>query len=466
MKRKVALIVPSFQKLIYEKTKIRVGVPYSPNLTLATLAAGLLKDGHSVAIIDLNLAESPMEHLRERIAGLKPDYAGITFTTPLFYEMAKIAGLIKALDPRITVIGGGAHASSLPEDTLNNSPLDIVVVHEGDVALREIVNGADPGSIEGIYYRDNDRVIKTPSRKYLENLDTLPYPAWGLFDLGRYKTTRLLARKDPVAWMETSRGCVFGCTYCNKSVFGRTFRVKSSARVVDEMQHLLTLGFKEIHIADDMFTTDMERAKRICREIIDRKMKVSWVSVTGIRVHPFDEELAGLMKKAGCYRVLFGIESGNQRILDNIKKSITLAQVRNAIGICKKTGLETFGAFMLALPGDTEATMQETIDFAIELDVDLAKVTVTTPLPSTPLYDELQKEGKIKTKDWSKFNLYLPANDIYDHPNLDWKVVEEYYNRFYRKFYLRPGYILRTFLNSLVRGNLFYYILYFLRTKW
>ena len=163
MKKKVALIVPSFQKLIYEKTKIRVGVPYSPNLTLATLAAGLLKDGHSVTIIDLNLAESPMEHLRERIAEFKPDYAGITFTTPLFYEMAKIGGLIKAMDPRITVIGGGAHASSLPEDTLNNSPLDIVVVHEGDVALREIVNGTVPGSIEGIYYRDNGR-IATPLR--------------------------------------------------------------------------------------------------------------------------------------------------------------------------------------------------------------------------------------------------------------------------------------------------------------
>ncbi|MBU2575017.1 MAG: B12-binding domain-containing radical SAM protein [Elusimicrobia bacterium] len=466
MKKKTALIAPSFKKLIYEKTKIKVGVPYSPNLTLATLAAGLLREGHSAIIIDLNLVDSPMEYLKEQITRFNPDYAGITFTTPLFYEMAKISELIKTMNPRIIVMGGGAHASSLPEDTLNDSSLDIVAVQEGDLTLLDVVDGKKLNSIDGIYYREGSKIIKNPARKYIEDLDMLPYPAWNLFDLSKYKTTRLLARKNPVAWLETSRGCVFGCTYCNKSVFGRTFRVKSPARVVDEMEHLLKSGFKEIHIADDMFTTDIERAKTICREIITRKMKVPWVSVTGIRVHPFDEELAGLMKKAGCYRILFGIESGNQLILDNIKKNITLEQVRNAVKICKKARLETFGAFMLALPGETEKTMQNTIDFAVELDVDLAKVTITTPLPATPLYNELQKKGNIKTKDWSKFNMYLPANDIYDHPNLDWKVVEKYYNRFYRRFYLRPGYIFKTFINSLRRGNLFYYISYFFKTKW
>ena len=460
----ILLINPSHES-VYRNSKIKAGVPRSPVLSLATIAPALRKN-HTVRIFDAAIFPDPYEKLRDEIVNFKPDYAAITFTTPLYDEMRKIAGLVKEINPKSIIIGGGPHASAMPKDTLSGSPLDIVVAGEGDFALAEIADGEALDSIPGVFYKKDGQIFANPARELIKDLDSLPFPAWDLFELERYGSSELLSRKSPAGWLETSRGCVFKCAYCNKSVFGSAFRTKSVGRVADEMEYMLGLGFKEIHIADDAFTTIIARAKDICREIIKRKLNFPWATVTGIRIDGVDKELLELMKAAGCYRVYYGIESGNQKVLDTIQKGITLEKVRHVVKISKEAGLEVFGFFMIALPGETESSMRDTINFAKELDLDMAKMSITVPLPATRLYETWKKEGKIKTTDWPKYNLYAIPKDIFDHPNLPWDKIGEYYKKFYTEFYFRPGFIAKHVIKSLKQGTLLRDIKYLLGTKW
>jgi radical SAM superfamily enzyme YgiQ (UPF0313 family) len=458
---KILLIIPSYRKIIYENTKIKVGRIDSPILSMAVIAAGLLKNGHTVKILDLNLFDNVQEIILNEISSYCPEFVGITVVTPLFNEMVNICKLIKKYNPDIKIVIGGPHVSSLPEESLLNSEADIAVIGEGDFTIIDIVNNKNLKDIEGIAYKSDGEIKVNVRREQITNLDILPFPTWQLYDLNKYHTSKLMSRKSPAGWIETSRGCPFNCCYCNKSVFGRRFRAKSSERVLDEMQYMLDIGFREIHIADDMFTTDVNRVKEICDGIIKRKLKFPWATVTGIRVDRGDEEMFKKMAEAGCYRIYLGIESGNQSILNLIGKNITLNQVRKTVNMIKKYGMEICGFFMIALPGETEKTIEDTINFACELNLDFAKLTITTPLPATPLFNDLDKNNRIKTKDWSKYNLYLPTNYIYDHPNLEWEIIQKYYNKFYRRFYFRISYILRTLKNAVLHGNLINYIIYF-----
>ncbi len=305
-----------------------------------------------------------------------------------------------------------------------------------------------------MYKKADGTLVKTAHKPFIEDLDTLPLPAWQLFDIEKYIVPKFTARHSPVGWMETSRGCPWGCTYCTKSVHGRTFRTKSAQRVVEEIEHMEKHGFKEFQIADDSFTTDMERAEEVCNKIIERGLTMPWVALTGIRVDRVNPDLLKKMNKAGCYRMFFGLESGNQEILKIIKKNINLQQVREAVRLAQEAGIEPWGSFMIGLPGETEQTMQDTINFARSLDLDRVKCTITIPLPATPLHQEYMAKGLIPEENWAEYNLYKPARDLYTHPNLDWDTIEAYYKKFYRKFYFRPKYIAYRFKKDLKDGML------------
>jgi len=463
--KRIILINPC-QRPLYESVKIKEGAIYSPVLSLAVLGATCLKDGHQVKIFDMNLPQNNEKKLLVLLKKFHPDYAGITFTTPLFPEMVRIAGLIKEEFPHCLLLGGGPHASSFPEETLQDSPLDLVVIGEGDFTLPEILSGKRWENIAGICFKRQNQTKKTRRRDFIGDLDSLPLPAWQLYNLSQYQTSALLTRANPAGWIETSRGCIYGCVYCNKSVFGRTFRVKSAQRVADEITYMLKAGFKEIHIADDNFTSDIKRAEVICDRILERELRFPWATVTGIRVDKVSLKLLRKMRKAGCYRVYFGIESGSQRVLDSIKKGINLEQVRQAVKWAKKAGLETFGFFMIALPGEKVSDIKKTIKFATSLGLDIAKMSVTIPLPATPLYDELERQGRIKAKDWSEFNLYVPVSTVYNHPTLDWETVDRYFSLFYRQFYFNPRYLIRRFVCAIKNRTLLTDIKTALKTKW
>ncbi|MEK6940747.1 MAG: radical SAM protein [Nanoarchaeota archaeon] len=465
-KKKVLLVEPSDREF-YKDAKVKDVVPNSVSLTLATIGSTLLEAGHEVKILDLNHALSPAKTFVDTITSFKPDILGISFTTPLFYMALEMVKMAKEKNPNLVAIGGGAHASGYPERTLEESPFDIVCVGEGDFTIQEIANDMPLDNINGIAYRNAEgKIIKTGPKPFIDDLDTLPMPAWHLFDVEKYVIPKFTARHSPVGWMETSRGCPWGCTYCTKSVHGKNFRVKSVKRVVDEIEHMQRHGFKEFQIADDSFTTLMERSEEICDEIIRRDIKMPWVALTGIRVDRVRPELLKKMRKAGCYRMFFGIESGNQEVLKRIKKNITLDQVREAVKMTKDAGIEPWGSFMVGLPEETEQTMEDTIQFAKSLELDRVKCTITIPLPATPLHKEYMSRGLIPEENWTEYNLYKPARELYTHPTLDWDTIERYHNRFYKEFYFRPKYIAYRFFKDVKDGMLWTHLKVLAKIRW
>src|SRR3989344_9677800 len=466
-KKKKVLLVESSDRDFYKDAKVKEVVPNGASLTLATIAASILEAGHDVQVIDLGNFINPNTALKEKLESYKPDAIGVTASTPLFGKAVEVVQVAKNFNDKIIAIAGGPHVSGYPKESLEKSKLDVAVLGEGDLTIVDILKDLSFSKIKGIAYKDKKgNVIINEPRLLIENLDEIPLPAWHLFDISKCVVPKFAARHSPVGWLESSRGCPYGCIYCTKSIFQRTFRVKSVERVISEIEHLKKFGFKEFHIADDCFTMDMKRAEEICDEIIKRKLNVPWVALTGVRVDRVDGNLLRKMKDAGCYRLFFGIESGNQGILKRIKKNINLEQVRGAVKMANDAGIEAWGSFMICLPGETEKTMQDTIDFAKSLDLDMAKVTITIPLPATELYNEYVNKGLMLNEDWSKFNMYTPARELYKHENLEWDVIEKYYKKFYREFYFRPRYLWHRLVNDIKNGMLLEHIKIMMKTAW
>ena len=357
----------------------------------------------------------------------------------------------------------------MPKEALASRNFDLVVIGEGENTLKELLSGKDIRKIDGIGFRTKNgkgKIVINKPRELIKNLDDLPMPDYSVFDIHSYHTPRLNCRKNPVAAMETSRGCPFGCIYCNKKIFGRFFRYKSPKRVVDEMEHILSYGFKEIHIWDDGFSTDLKRAKDVCREILRRKLKITWNIYNGIRANRIDRELLELLKKSGCYRISIGVESGNQKILDRIHKSTTIEEIKKAFKLANEVGIETIAFCMIGLPDETEETMQQTIDLMLEIRPTIPKLSILMPLPGTPIFDEWDKKGIITSKFWPNYVFHLPQK-VYNHPTLDWETINKYYKLFYRKTMLNPGFLFRRVIRDIRTGELFWDAYYFIKTlKW
>jgi radical SAM superfamily enzyme YgiQ (UPF0313 family) len=464
---KVLFFNPPSRENVYLKTNVRVGAPSYPNLTLATLAGYLTKD-HQVRIIDLDVTEVTCEDLFKAVVDFSPDIVASSAKTPDYFAVRDLMREVKKRHPDVKTIVGGVHVTACPNEAAGEPSFDIIVLGEGDTAIFEILSAGDLSRVPGIIYRRSlsGETVFTEPRRLIEDLNALSYPAWNLFDLGLYKNSRLSSRRNPVGHIETSRGCIAQCNFCNKLVFGSRPRSKIPRRVVDEMEYMLSCGFREIHVADDSFTQNIERAKEVCREILRRGLKFPWALINGIRVDMVDLEFLGLAKKAGCWQVGFGIETGDQEVLNRISKKITIAQTETAVRLAKKAGLDTFGFFIFALSGETEESMKRTISLAKRLPLDMAKFDICIPYPGTRYYNELKAEDRIKSHDWSKYICHQTEEPLFDHPNLSWETIEFYYKKAFREFYLRPSFFVRRFLRSLRMNDLFYDIQYLLKSKW
>jgi anaerobic magnesium-protoporphyrin IX monomethyl ester cyclase len=464
----IILVNPDYYEDIFSKSKVRSAISRGTmHLGLACIGAALLSKGNSVHILDLNLADDPEGFLRDNIARLKPQFVGITATTPLIMKAYKIAQMAKEIDEGIVVVAGGPHTSALPEDVLKESRIDCVVSGEGDFILNAIVENGLSEDIPNIYYKANGKIVRSKVQGYYTNdLDDLPYPAYELLDIKKYSQPFISSRKAPLGYMETSRGCYARCVFCNKNIHGLKVRMKSSLRVVDEMERMLKLGFQEVHIIDDIFTSDMARAYNICEEILRRGLKFPWYPRGGIRVEKVNLALLKIMKKAGCYRIPFGIESGSQRIIDRINKKITIDRAIEAVSLAKKAGLETECYFMIGHQTETEEDIKKPIDLAIKLNPDYVKFALTIPLPGTVMFDEMLANGQIKTKDWSKYNFSTSPKELYEHDILSWRTIERYSDISVRKFYFRPKYILRMLYKTVSNGTFFAHLKAFLKTRW
>ena len=399
----------------------------SPPLGLAYLAGALSASGVEVKILDLVVFPYSRTMLANLIQTFRPHIAGLTAVSMTFNNAIGVIKDIKEVNPDIMTVMGGPHVSFCARQTLGDYPqLDVVVIGEGEKTVVELCrtadNGHDLAKVRGIAYRRGAEICYTTPREPIENLDELPLPERGLLPLGRYR-----ALKMPIS-MTTSRGCPFKCIFCvGRKMVGARVRYRSPEKVVDELQYLGSWNFHQINIADDLFTANKQHCLGVCNEIIERGLKLTWTSFA--RVDTVSDELLTKMKAAGCNAVSFGIESANPRILKTIKKGITLDQVEAAVGMCRRAGVTPYASFILGLPGETPATIAETMAFGERLKRQgLAfGFHLLAPFPGTEIREQCDRYGiRILTNDWSRYhaNRAIVETPEVDRRTLDGIVIE------------------------------------------
>ena len=456
---KVLLINPSYSPS-YGGTKVKVVNPIYPTLGLATIAATALRKGHKIEILDLSWRPYDFELIRKHILQNKPDIVGITATTPLMNQLRDISILVKDISKNILVIGGGPHPSALPEETLLETMLDAVLIGEADYSFSDICDGYPLSDILGICYRDNDQIFSTKQRPLITDLDELPMPAWHLYNIKDYhKISRLLCKRLPMTTVEFSRGCVYRCDFCaSKITMSLGYRKKSPERCAEEVKYLHDLGYREFMLADDIFTSDQKWAKQVCEAIYLKNVDMVWTCTNGIRVESADDALFRSLKRSKCYRVSFGIESGNDEVLKAFGKGgrATVEQARKAVRMARNAGIDSNGYFMVGLSADTEKTMQETIEFARTIPVDMMKCSICIAFPGTKMFNDYIDKGLIRSFDWDEYMVYTDK-DLFAHENLSFDVIHNYMKKFFfRCILFNPGFIIRRIIMGIRTGEFFW----------
>jgi len=422
---------------------------YNPPLGLLYLA-GFLQDhsSHQVEVIDAQVEELSYAELKDRILMARPDLIGLTAMTFTILDVIKTARLVKENLPEIPIVMGGVHAFLYPIETINLPDFDFVISGEGEesftVLLDALENHRPLNQVPGLTYLDNNRVQSNPIPPLCQNLDTLSFPARRLSPYKNYSS--VMAKRQPITTMFTSRGCPFRCSFCARPHLGKQFRYRSAENVVDEMEECVEIGINEFLIYDDTFTVNRERALAVCDEIIKRNLNIGWD--IRARVDCVDEELLRRLKDAHCERIHYGVEAGTEKILKVLNKGITLDQVRDTISMTKKLGIETLAYFMIGSPTETRDDIMRTIDFALELNPDFVHITILCPFPATEIYTQGLKEGVFTADHWREF-AKNPTPDFkppYWNENFTDRELQELLIFAYKKFYTRPTYIVKKML--------------------
>ncbi|MFH1473788.1 MAG: radical SAM protein [Candidatus Aenigmatarchaeota archaeon] len=439
---KIALVQPN-----YNIQRMTGAWAVNPPIGLAYIAAVLIENDFDVEIIDANALNLNTKQTARKLKNF--DIVGFSLMTPA-HKFA--VDLVKSpILRRKLKIAGGPHATGFPDELLR-AGFDIAVRGEGEQTMLEIVQGKKLSKIKGISYRKGRKIVHNPDREPSDP-NKIPFPARDLLPSRGVDQPYVSAVTQYRPWSPiiTSRGCPFNCNFCNKKIFGYAFRARTPENVVNEIKLLVNkYGVKEIDIYDDCFNFDLERAEKILDLIIKRKIKVKIRCSNGLRADRVNERFLKKLKKAGCIYIAYGIETGNQRVLERIPKMETLDQIRKAVVLTKKMGITVCGFFVFGLLGDTKETMQQTIDFAKELPLDLGSFNIATPYPGTRLYDIVKKEGKFLMSDWDIFH-HTSGKMIFTHPDVaPPEEVEDAYRRAHREFYMRPTYVLNKFLK--IRG--------------
>lgn len=375
----------------------------SPPLGLAFVAGALEEAGVEVALLDYVVHPYDPNALAQTLAEFKPDFAGVTCVTMNYHEAARIVGDIHRADPDLFVVMGGPHASFRAVETLKELPgLSAVAVGEGEQTAADLARrlGGDLSPVAGLVFKKNGRIIQNPARPPMTDITTLPAPARHLIPMGRYRALGLCPT------MTTSRGCPFKCIFCvGRKMVGARVRYRNPRQVVDELAFLAGLGFHQINLADDLFTANPKHCLSVCKEIMDRGLKVKWTSFA--RVDTVTLPVLTAMKEAGCSAVSFGVESGDPAVLKIVKKGITLDQVLAAVDMCNRAGLLPHASFILGLPGETPETLKATVAFGEKLGKKGVSFGfhLLAPFPGTEVREKAAALGlEILTDDWSQYH--------------------------------------------------------------
>lgn len=418
---KILLIKPSCTIYKSDPTLPAATFPFG----IAYLASYLLSKNQEVKVIDAlseginNIEKDETKtkvgltdiEIDKIIRNFQPDIVGITSMFTAFARDAhNLASLVKKIDSKIKVIFGGGHASAFPELSMKDNNIDIVVKGEGEVTFWETIRAlegkSDYFTIPGTVTRKGGNIINNPPRDYIKDLDSLPFPAYGLLPMEIYFKT---AQDSPylmysrMSGIISSRGCPGDCCYCSiHSVWGHTWRGRSPGNIIDEIEFLIkNYEVREFSFLDDSVACSKERMEKICDEIIKKDLKISWSTPNGISHWTLDEPLLDKMKASGCYRVTFGIESGNSKTREFIgwKKNFSLGQAKRITKYANKIGLWTIATFILGFPYEDEKSINDTIAFAIESDIDFAAFFLLMPFPGTRVYEIFKREGLLNFDD-------------------------------------------------------------------
>lgn len=416
---------------------------HTPPMGLLYMQGAIEQSRHESTFLDANLEGWTHEEAAHEALSHNPDLIGIqamTFTMP---DACLLAEKIKKMNSEVKIIIGGAHPTIYPEETAGLPYIDFAFCGEGEVAfpmfLDRFFDEEARLQIPGIAGKDKDgKVHYSPSDGLLKNLDIIPLPARRSSKYKKYSS--VLAKRNPITIMMTSRGCPFQCIFCNR--MGRKWRSHSAEFVLKEIEDIVKLGIKEIFIHDDTFSLNRERIVKICEGIIEKKLDVTWEART--RVDCVDEELIKLMKKAGCHRLSFGVESGSEKVIESMRKGIKLERVLEVFKWCKKAGILTLADFMLGNKDEQEEDMEKTFAFAAKLNPDYLQYSILSMYPNTPVYAEAMERGMIgdvwrefarnpisgfKTPVWTQ---YFSEKELIKHCILA-----------YKRFYFRPTFMIR-----------------------
>lgn len=432
---KILFIYPPITPI--EKNQIVKSHPPMGILYLATYIRNL---GYQVKVLDALAEKLSWLQIKKRIKKYSPDVIGISVMFTAYYQDAlKLSKKIKNNFPNIKIVLGGAHISIDPDTCIKNNFIDFAIFGEGEKTfehlLKEINNKKCFSKINGLIYHQGKQVKKNPPRELIRNIDDIPFPDWSLLNLKRYKFDDGFQMRSPCFIVETSRGCPNHCVYCSAfAVWQHHWRGRSPKNVVDEIEILVKkFGAKEIAFFDDTMSLDKTRMIGICNELINRKINIKWSTPNGIAHWTIDKPLLKLMKKAGCYKITFGIESGDPSMRRWIGKPYSLNEAKELTQYANKLGFWTNATNIIGFPYETIEQIQQTLNYSLESDIDIAYFFRLGLRPGTPVYNVFEKEGLLpKNK-----KLLFYENKSCNTKNFTGKqlvqIQKEMYNNFYQK---------------------------------
>lgn len=450
-KRKILFIYPpspvmNREDRCQQPLKELLVIPPLPPMDLMYMAAVAEEINEKIyyepKIVDYSLVTEPVEQFKTDLKEFQPDYLVLNVASTTLENDLSVVNIAKEILPNIITIAKGAHFLTSNTDILYKyKALDLIIVGETEQTLKEILEGKPYQEIKGLCYRDGFVAKYTGKRHFIQDLDKIPFPARHLVD------NNLFRRPDNnkvQAIIKVSRGCPHHCFFCLATpVSGAKVRVRSAENIIEEIRECVeTYNITNFVFWSDIFNEDREWTMDLCQKIIDNDLKITWSSNT--RVDTADEEMAQLMYESGCRLVSIGVESGNQYILDKIWKKTTINEIRDAVKIFKNAKIKVYNYFVLGLPWDDEDTIEDTIEFAIELDSDFVSFYTATPLPGTRFYKFAQSHNLFYGNNSWENAYYKPIiNTMY----LSKERILELHKSAVKRFYLRPRYILKAISN-------------------
>jgi len=425
-----------------------------PCIGLAYIAAALEQHGCHVRVIDMFAERLDASGVVDKVARFKPDLVGMTVLTPSAPVCSVLSGMIRQRCPEARIVWGGVHADVFAAEIVRSGDADYAVHQDGEITVCELVDAIASGQddfsgIDGLTWSADGVSQTNQARAINQDLDSLPYPAWHLFPYHRYGLLPFADFAKPVLTISGSRGCPYRCDYCSLiHTGGKVYRRRDPIKIVDEYEYLVErFGVKQIGFIDPIYPLVKKDLKPFCDELVARGLdkKCQWLSET--RADRLDAETCQMMYDGGCRRVLMGIESGVDLLLGNVNKNITTAKVREGVANARNAGIQTVGLFMIGMPGETPEMTKETVEFAVDLDLDFAKFAITVPFPGSKLFEDRWQKDLFRD-DWENYTTFNPDPDrlIYHPPGYDPAQLVKMQSWALRRFYMRPRQLKKQFV--------------------